>query len=89
VAGSPYAYRDDGTSNPIAIDPSQQFLYVSVTGGDATGIGMVAGAVLGYTIDPASGALTPFNTTPASLGNLSIPAIVPSGGSLLIVPLVP
>jgi 6-phosphogluconolactonase (cycloisomerase 2 family) len=82
VAGSPFAYTDpqhDG-SDPIAIDPTQQFLYIFGNLNQSP-------TVLAYTIDPTTGALNPFNATPTTLGDIAIKAIG-TGDLFVIFPLV-
>jgi hypothetical protein len=80
VPGSPFVYdpHQDGSAQ-IAIDPTQQFLYVF-------GTNMVP-ALLGYTIDATTGALTSFNATPSSLGDIPIGPNM-EAGTILIFPLV-
>ncbi len=79
IAGSPFQNTafTNGTAYPdIAVSPDSKFLYLASSGDNS---------VVGFLIDPNSGALTLIGSYPAGTGAGGIPAFSPDGNYLYVV----
>jgi 6-phosphogluconolactonase len=80
IAGSPFPVGLEPGS--VAVDPSGKFAYVANTG--ITGI-HPTGSVSGYSINPATGALTPIAGSPFAAGDSPYSVAVDSSGKFAYV----